>query len=145
MLSMLGRILLVGFLGVVIAGGTMWITGLMPVIAQGGASDNVDIQAKAPAKTPDVAPLKPRQTIAKVSAKIDAKRSIGADLYTMAAPVVVNQAAAPAPKKNLTTDPIVIPNARLALIRKQEVPAQREGVLVFIGIEIRPGENPPEE
>jgi WD40 repeat protein len=43
-------------------------------------------------------------------------------------------------------EPIVIPNCRLALIMKEDVPSQQNGVLKFIGREVKEGEQfPPEE
>jgi WD40 repeat protein len=126
---MFARFLLVGVLGIAIAGGVVWATGLLPVIAQDGSSreDHHDVQVQPPAKkqTPE-------------------KKPIGHDLYALAN--TNTQQAAPTPQKNvLAADPIVMPNARLAIIRKEDVPAQRDGVLMFIGIAIRPGENPPKE
>src|SRR5437870_3204819 len=46
-------------------------------------------------------------------------------------------------RTGVAADPIVIPNSKLAVIVKQDVPAQREGVIEFIGREIRPGEVVP--
>lgn len=42
-------------------------------------------------------------------------------------------------------DPILIPDCRLTVIDKQEVPSQRDGVLWFIGTEIEPGQMVPPE
>jgi len=128
---MFARFLLVGVLGIAIAGGVVWATGLLPVIAQDGSSrgDRDDVHVQAPVR---------KQT--------HEKKPVGADLYALAKATVIQQATPPTPQKNaLATDPIVMPNARLAIIRKEDVPAQRDGALMFIGVAIRPGENPPKE
>jgi multidrug efflux pump subunit AcrA (membrane-fusion protein) len=55
------------------------------------------------------------------------------------------QPATPSPARRAgkAVDPIVVPDCRLTVIRKQEVPSQREGVLLFIGTEVAPGEAVP--
>ena len=40
---------------------------------------------------------------------------------------------------------IVLPECRLTVMEKQDVPSQREGVILFIGSEIEPGREPPPE
>ena len=42
-------------------------------------------------------------------------------------------------------DPVVIADCRISVIDKQDVPSQRDGVLLFVGREVRPGEVVPEE
>jgi WD40 repeat protein len=42
-------------------------------------------------------------------------------------------------------DPVVIPDCRLTVIDKQDVPSQREGVILAIGAEVRPGDSVPAE
>jgi WD40 repeat protein len=128
---MFGRIVLVGFLGVAIAAAVVWATGLLPVIAQDGSQSQTDVVAKAPA------PAKKQVTTE--------KQPIGGNLYALAKPVLQPDPPPTAQKTGPATDPIVIPRAHLALVRKQDVPAQRDGVLMFVGIAIRPGENPPKE
>jgi WD40 repeat protein len=41
------------------------------------------------------------------------------------------------------SDPIVVADGRLTVIRKQDVPCQRDGVLLVIGDEVQPGEEVP--
>jgi WD40 repeat protein len=129
---MLGRILLVLILGAAIAGTALWATGLLPVIAQEGISSGARESAPpAPAPIPEK----------KVESKITPK---GGDLYPLA--TRVSRAQDPAqPQKGIAADPIVIPNSQLGLIDKVEVPAQRDGVLMFIGSECRQGENVPKD
>jgi WD40 repeat protein len=41
---------------------------------------------------------------------------------------------------------VIIPNCKLATLQQQDVPSQKEGVVLFIGTEVKPGEQvPPEE
>lgn len=51
----------------------------------------------------------------------------------------------PAPKTARMTEPIVIPNAHLVIAEVQEVPSEKDGILLFIGTEIQPGEVVPPE
>jgi WD40 repeat protein len=63
---------------------------------------------------------------------------IGAPLYALGTekgPATGSAAATAGPR-----DPIVIPDCRLGVFQKQDVPSQREGVLLFIGTEGRTGE-----
>jgi WD40 repeat protein len=46
--------------------------------------------------------------------------------------------------KKIVLDPILMPSSRLSLVRKEDVPSQRDGVLQFIGVELKPGETAPE-
>ena len=74
-----------------------------------------------------------------------AKRDIGAALYAMAQ-LPCRRAAISRSRDRIAKDPIVIPNSHLDLIKKEEVPSQRDGVLSFIGTEVRPedrGKYPP--
>jgi WD40 repeat protein len=41
------------------------------------------------------------------------------------------------------TEPVVIPNAALTLVDQQEVPAEKEGVIKFVGTDVQPGEVVP--
>jgi WD40 repeat protein len=43
----------------------------------------------------------------------------------------------------MAADPIVIPNCRLVPVEKQEVPSQRDGILLVVGTDIKPGERVP--
>jgi WD40 repeat protein len=77
------------------------------------------------------------------------KPPIGDRLYLVQAnPANRPASPAPAPRRpGVRQDPIVVPNCRLAMINggKQDVPSQREGVLLFIGVEVKDGENVPKE
>lgn len=42
-------------------------------------------------------------------------------------------------------DPVVIPRCTLTVIEKQDVPSQRDGVMLFIGTEVKPGEQVPSD
>lgn len=46
---------------------------------------------------------------------------------------------------NSGCDPIVIADCRLAVVEKEQIPSQRDGVLLLIGTEIKPGEVVPPE
>lgn len=48
-------------------------------------------------------------------------------------------------RRDSATEPIVIADCRFAVIDKQDVPSQRDGVLLFVGREVRPNEVVPEE
>ncbi len=102
----------------------MWGTGLLPAVAKDGIVNEPE----------------PREEVQPVSTP---KREIGAALYAMAQPPVAQRAAAQE-QRGIVKDPIVIPNAHLALIKKEEVPFQidRQGItggqLLFVGTEVRP-------
>jgi WD40 repeat protein len=61
-------------------------------------------------------------------------------LGALLAPAAVIPAALP---PSITADPLVIPDCRLAVIERQDVPSQRDGVLLFVGTEIKDGEQVP--
>ena len=42
-------------------------------------------------------------------------------------------------RSGVAVDPIVVADCRLAVIEKQDVPSQREGVLLFLGREVQGG------
>jgi len=46
-------------------------------------------------------------------------------------------------KPHGATEPIVMTRCKVDLIEKEDVPSQREGVLMFVGIELKPDEPPP--
>src|SRR5260370_184612 len=60
----------------------------------------------------------------------------GNDLLARGAPVIPDPGAAPSFVRG-TVDPIVIDGCRLTVFEKEEVPSQRDGVLLFIGTEIK--------
>jgi WD40 repeat protein len=122
------RILVSGVVAGVLLTGIAWTTGIFPAAAlrepaahakSGPNDDGPRSQAKA-------------------------KAPMGQPLYVAQAPAQAPQPApAPAEVRTFRTEPIIIANSRLALLRKQDVPAMRDGPLMFIGIELRPGENVP--
>jgi WD40 repeat protein len=65
--------------------------------------------------------------------------TIGAPLYDPVVPKV--EAASHHAEHGLA--PIVLPDCRLTVMDKQDVPSQREGVVLFIGSEIEAGQEPP--
>jgi WD40 repeat protein len=69
-----------------------------------------------------------------------ATREIGAPLYAPA-PEQSGARQAAAVRRKLT-DPIVVDDCRLTVYDKQEVPAQKDGVIEFIGTEIKDSELP---
>jgi len=64
-------------------------------------------------------------------------------LYAKAAPLPA--AASAASPAVLHGDPIVLPDCHLTVMEKQEVPSQRDGVLLVVGTEIAPGQVVPPE
>jgi multidrug efflux pump subunit AcrA (membrane-fusion protein) len=76
------------------------------------------------------------------AAKTDAGGSISKLLYAKAATPPAPSAAAPAV---LHGDPIVLPDCHLTVMEKQDVPSQRDGVLLVVGTEIAPGQTVPPE
>jgi WD40 repeat protein len=68
---------------------------------------------------------------------------IGAALYARVTPQLVQAPAQGTERRTIAVDPIVIPNTHLGLIDSLDAPSQRDGVLDFIGIEVKDGENPP--
>jgi WD40 repeat protein len=43
------------------------------------------------------------------------------------------------------TEPIIIPNGTLVIVDQQEVPSEKEGIIMFIGTDVKPGEVVPPE
>ncbi|HZU35044.1 MAG TPA: hypothetical protein VFA18_04005, partial [Gemmataceae bacterium] len=65
---------------------------------------------------------------------------IGTPLYTDTASAV----ATPLPEASSpSADPVVIPECQLTVIEKQDVPSRRDGVLLYIGTPLKPGESGP--
>src|SRR5262249_49378500 len=78
----------------------------------------------------------------KEKSQAPARPAIGERLLAQASPT------APLPglrttERHFASDPIVIPLGRLKLIDQEDVPSQRDGVLVFIGTEIADGQQVP--
>jgi WD40 repeat protein len=96
----------------------MWGTGMLPAIAKDGVDPEPEIRAE-------------------VNPSTRAKHDIGAPLYAMAQPAVPQREAFQEPR-GIAKDPIVISNAHTGLIMKEEVPSERDGVIRFIGTEVRP-------
>jgi hypothetical protein len=68
----------------------------------------------------------------------EADKPIGAPLFTPAA--VSENLAATTPGAIAPVDPVVIPDARLEVFRKADVPSMRDGVILFVGTPMKPGE-----
>jgi WD40 repeat protein/multidrug efflux pump subunit AcrA (membrane-fusion protein) len=66
----------------------------------------------------------------------------GSRLFVQFAAAPTTQAAAPR-RTPVAADPIVITDCKLNVIDREEVPSLREGVIDFIGTEIKPGEQVP--
>jgi WD40 repeat protein len=80
------------------------------------------------------------------TAVVQKSAPIGSPLYAGAAPVPRPAVSHREPERRaVALDPILIANSRLTLIRKQEIPSQRDGVMAFVGIEVKPGEVVAEE
>lgn len=71
-------------------------------------------------------------------------RSVAADIGGPLYPPPVPQPPS-VPRAAFAKDPILIHDCRLTVIDKQEVPSHREGSVLFIGTEIKPGEEVPAE
>ena len=67
-------------------------------------------------------------------------QEIGSPLYT---PVKDAESPRPVAAGRRISDPIVVSDCRLTIFEKEEVPAQKDGVLLFLGTEIKPGEDVP--
>ena len=71
------------------------------------------------------------------------ERSSGERLLAQAAPTAPLPGLRTGERRQFASDPIVIPLGRLRLIDQEDVPAQRDGVVMFIGTEIKDGEQCP--
>jgi multidrug efflux pump subunit AcrA (membrane-fusion protein) len=121
---MAGRITVGGVLAAALLAAAAWASGWFRASAQ----------VNAPADNGG--------TIASTAAPTAAdKTDIGAPLHSIA-PSSLPQAGAPGPQQQalLWRPVIVAPNSRTSLIDVVDVPAAREGVLAFVGTEIKPGE-----
>ncbi|GIW81812.1 MAG: hypothetical protein KatS3mg105_3619 [Gemmatales bacterium] len=110
---MIGRILLI--LGIVaISIAGLWLGGVFEAPATDSGTTAIDVNASG-----------------------GPGAEIGSRLYS-------TKPRYPAPEaRALPADPIVIANCRLSVTEKEEVPAQRDSVILFIGTEIQPGEEVP--
>jgi WD40 repeat protein len=93
-----------------------WLGGVFPAVAQDPPARG-EPTPNAKAKAPEAGPL-----------------------VAQAVANAPQPAGHPAEAQMLASDPIVIPNCRLATIIKEEVPSQQDGVLEFIGVELKDGE-----
>jgi WD40 repeat protein len=125
---MLSRIVLAGVLLAALLGIGAWSVGYFPASAQNDTTPPTIVDQSQPA--------------AASQAKDTEAKAPGGLLYNaLTKPLVALQTpAAPAAPARRVREPIVIPNSRLAVIDKVDVPAQRDGVLSFIGIEVKKGE-----
>ncbi len=129
---MFQRILFCGILAAVLIAIAAWAIGLIPVAAKDGAETEPGVRSGNPA---------PRRTA-------DGKVAIGGPLYAPPAPFAQRPPLPrPTPQRSSATDPIVVINCHLGFTNKgkADVPSPRnvEGLLVFIGVELKPGENAP--
>jgi WD40 repeat protein/biotin carboxyl carrier protein len=58
-------------------------------------------------------------------------------------PLYAARSITPVPFGPASVEPIVVPDCRLSVFEKRDVPSQREGVLQIIGTELKPGEKAP--
>jgi WD40 repeat protein len=70
--------------------------------------------------------------------------NVGKPLYAQADTPKTASPAEPAPR-NQAADPVVIHDCRLTVFDKRDFASQREGILQFIGTEIKPGEKVPDD
>src|SRR5438270_7920383 len=128
---MLGRIILCTILAAGIVGGVAWYTGRLPqIIEQPAASQEVGKQRES------VPSRSARENVLPTSRPLDRQVALAAP----AAAAAVQQAPR-AEEPNMTaSELIVVSDGRLALVKKQEVPAQQDGVLAWIGIALEDGE-----
>jgi WD40 repeat protein len=73
----------------------------------------------------------------------DKDKPIGKPLY--AASASAKNVVAPSAPQAALTDPVVMGDCRLVAFEKEEVPAQRDGVILFIGTDVADGEKVPED
>ena len=75
--------------------------------------------------------------------RANAERSSGERLLVQAAPTAPLPGLRTGERRQFANDPIVIPLGRLRLIEQEDVPSQRDGVVMFIGTEITDGQQVP--
>jgi WD40 repeat protein len=106
------------FLGTGLFLGVMWGTGMLPALAKESIVNEPE----------------PREEVKSAS---KAKRDIGAALYAMAQSPVTQRGISQE-LRAIAKDPIVIANSHLQLIKKEDVPSQRDGVIQNICTEVLP-------
>jgi hypothetical protein len=121
---MLRRFLLSGVLALALAATVCWSLGMFrTAAAQNPAAETPRTGGQPPAVTQNG----------------ETKTGVGAPLFQ---PVSVDRPGLPLDNSlRSAVDPVIIPNARLGTIDKVDLPAMREGVLFFVGVEAKPGEN----
>jgi WD40 repeat protein len=126
---MFGRMLIGGGVAGVMLAGLGWFSGLHHTAAQSANP------ADKPAAEPTLVAQAPTTSVA-------VARALYSPAQVETTPVAINR---PTERRNGFSSPIVIANSRLALppASKVDVPAQREGVLQFLGVEVKKGETPP--
>jgi WD40 repeat protein len=115
--------------------GVGWHQGYFPVVA--GALESVE-QGPSPATRTEE---KPKVQLDRPKERVQPPRQLVAQL----APPPALPPARPDEPPSAGTEPIVIANARLKLVRQQDVPSQREGVLLFVGYLLKDGEQAPKD
>jgi WD40 repeat protein len=124
---MIGRFLLSLIAASAITAGVLWYIGYLPPAAPDGAAPGATAKAgPTPSATPRVAKQLGTPLVAQV-----------VQGQPQPTPVEANRAT------GTVAEPVVIPACRLGLIRRQDVPSPREGVLKFIGKALKPGEQAP--
>lgn len=121
---MFGRFVSVLVLAGILFGVGAWSLGLLPVAVKSGGTALSSANAETPRQQEPAAKPEPGGPLYKAAAAQPAPKSVGL-------------------QSTIAAEPIVISNCRLGLIDKLDVPAQRDGVLMFIGIEMKEGEELP--
>src|SRR5262249_48736650 len=116
---MLRRIAFSGIAVGAIIAVSAWTVGRPTVVAQ-------DVSATGTNKSTSPAPASRTNPAKSNEARHVAQASATAPL----------PGAQPAERREVASDPIVIPGGRLRLIDQEDVPSQRDGVLMVIGTEI---------
>jgi WD40 repeat protein len=84
-----------------------------------------------------------KSQLAAPASRANSDRLSGEQLLVQAPPTAPLPGIRPTERRHFAIDPIVIPLGRLRLIEQEDVPSQRDGVVMFIGTEIIDGEQVP--
>jgi WD40 repeat protein len=85
-------------------------------------------------------PSKPVAPEAHAASKEATPEPVKAQILAPTAPTAFQD---PCEELQGAAEPIVLNSCKVELVQKQDVPSEREGVLLFVGIELKPGESRP--
>src|SRR5438128_1937808 len=118
---MLRRIVFSGVAAGALFAVSVWAVGWPAVVAQNVPPSGMYKRSEAPSP----------------ASRTNEERSKGERLLAQASPTAPLPGARNVPRREVGSEPILIPAGRIRMIYVEDVPSQRDGVLMFIGTELQ--------